>query len=624
MNSRGEAYQGHEVWWNGLRMHYKMLIHSVLWGIAFQVVAYICLLIALADNDGIIFAIRTCTASFLGKLPFTTKILFSHFSDVIDYPVEATENVNLQLNWLISVYYKSLPVLPVVTLGAIEYFRRKGEEQARPEYIRGAILRTPKEVNREIRQTKLPIDFAISDVNIRIEDEIQHFFTIGRPRQGKTQFLNPVIAKAKRRPGARGIIFDFKGQFWAQFGDPGKGDKLFNPLDVRSLRWSIFRDIRRITDIELIANSMIPQPPPNTDPIWTEAARDILYSILYYCYLNDRRTNKDVWQCISSPASELKSKFDSTPGCERGSKHLADPESRQATGFMTELMVYGKSFQYLASLDIPENPGDFSVIDWLYDENCEGWLFVASYADVRDALRPATSLFIELLIAKHLSMQEDIHRRIYYFLDEMSALGKLSSIESALNQGAGKGASVWLLIQAFGQLDAIYGRDVRDAIISGCGTSVIFSVSDPNTAKALSEKIGDTEYWEKEVAKSYGVGNNRDGENVRRTKRCEKLFLPVQLMQLKKFECVVLLPEFGATRTKIKYKNFPMLQEPFLIKPEFDMETIAADFRLLKAQISKYREKTPQEIDYERQETGANESVDDAIRRDIELDVDQY
>jgi type IV secretory pathway TraG/TraD family ATPase VirD4 len=220
-------------------------------------------------------------------------------------------------------------------------------------------------------------------------------------------------------------------------------------------------------------------------------------------------------------------------------------------------------------------------------------------------------------------MPEDVSRRIYYFLDEASAIGRIS-VESALNQGAGKGASLWLLIQSFAQLDVVYGRETRDAIVNGCGLSIYFSVADPNTAKILSEKVGDVEYYEKEVAMSYGVSTGRDGENFRRTKKCEKLFLPVEFMQLKKFECIVSVPDFGITRTKIPFIKVPMKQPAFIIKPEFNLEVIAAEYKELMAKTAEYREKTPLEILLEQEEVKLKSSNEKPEYKSIELDIDQY
>jgi type IV secretory pathway TraG/TraD family ATPase VirD4 len=47
---------------------------------------------------------------------------------------------------------------------------------------------------------------------------------------------------------------------------------------------------------------------------------------------------------------------------------------------------------------------------------------------VQDTLKPILSLFIDLIGRRLLSMKDDYHRRIFFFLDELGTLQKLSSI----------------------------------------------------------------------------------------------------------------------------------------------------------------------------------------------------
>lgn len=615
MAMKSQAYQAHSLWWNSLRMHCQMLLHAVAWGVSAQLVIFVGALAYLTSFRVMFDAGRTWLAAIItAYIPDPSPILLLPFRDVLAYPDQYAALTHHLWLMMQSLYWWTLPVPALVFCTLLEYFRRQSENQVQPEYVRGAVMKTPRQVNREIAYTGMKADFPIGKIKVRVADENQHCFVIGRPRQGKTQMLNPIIARAKRRSGARGIVFDFKGELWGQFGEPERGDRLFNPFDTRTLGWSILRDCKRVSDLELFANALIPDPPPQLDSYWTEATRNLFISILKYCYLNDKRNNTDIWRCISASGAELKNMFETTPGCEAGLRHLENPDSRQTTCFLNELMVYGRCFSWLPD-------GDFSVSDWL--ERGTGWLFVASFADVRDALRPATRLFMEVLIARHMALPEDVDRRIFYFLDEFTALGKLPSIEMALNQGAGKGASLWLFVQAFGQVDAVYGRENRDAIVNGCGISAIFSVADPNTAKLLSDKVGDVEYFEQEIGSSYGVGDNRAGETLRRTKKCEKLLLPVQFMRLKKFECIVILPDFGVTQTRIKYSRVPLHQPACIVKEEFDLEFIASEFKKTLDRATEYRA----ERERRRQQNDATEHSDNpdlGPDKGIELDIDDY
>lgn len=60
--------------------------------------------------------------------------------------------------------------------------------------------------------------------------EIKHFFVVGRPGVGKTVAMSQVIARVKER-GAKGVVYDFKGDYLSRFFDPER-DILFNPLNI--------------------------------------------------------------------------------------------------------------------------------------------------------------------------------------------------------------------------------------------------------------------------------------------------------------------------------------------------------------------------------------------------------
>ncbi len=46
----------------------------------------------------------------------------------------------------------------------------------------------------------------------------------------------------------KGIVYDNKGEYFAEFFDPEK-DMLFNPLDQRSLGWNLFNELCSYPDL---------------------------------------------------------------------------------------------------------------------------------------------------------------------------------------------------------------------------------------------------------------------------------------------------------------------------------------------------------------------------------------
>lgn len=235
------------------------------------------------------------------------------------------------------------------------------------------------------------------------------------------------------------------------------------------------------------------------------------------------------------------------------------------------MMQYTKSFEFMSAAD-----GDFSVKKWLEDEK-PGFIFVTNYSDNKDTLKPVLSLFIDLLGRKLLSMKDDYNRRIFFMLDEFGTLQRLPTIIQLLTLSRSKGGSCWIGIQDIGQLDKLYTDQLRQSIVNACGGNLMFAVADPVSAKFLSDKIGDAEYIGTDETHSMGTEDTRDGISLVRRKRTEKLVLPSDIENLRDLECFLKLPNYDLTTIKLEYRKFEDLHEPFIIRPDLNMENFVTE-----------------------------------------------
>ena len=79
-------------------------------------------------------------------------------------------------------------------------------------------------------------------------------------------------------------------------------------------------------------------------------------------------------------------------------------------------------------------------------------------------------------------------------------------------------------------------------IVNACGSSVMFAVSDPRTAKYLIHKIGDAEILETEETLSIGVSNYRDGVSMIERRKRQRLIIDSELMNLPDLNAYVKVP----------------------------------------------------------------------------------
>ncbi|MEL6511451.1 MAG: type IV secretory system conjugative DNA transfer family protein [Pseudomonadota bacterium] len=76
-----------------------------------------------------------------------------------------------------------------------------------------------------------------------------------------------------------------------------------------------------------------------------------------------------------------------------------------------------------------------------------------------------------------------------FLLDEFAALGRLEAVERAMGLMAGYGLQLWPILQDMSQLKDLYG-DRANTFIANAGVQQVFGVNDFETAKWLSQMIG--------------------------------------------------------------------------------------------------------------------------------------
>jgi len=575
---KGSTYKGHETFFNAFRMNLKMVVQTFFW----VIVLHLLLTLFLTFRSyGEYFSIA--------------------FQNLSQDP--RMENINTLLNLFLlgmkSLVKTAAPVWIAFPL-LILFYRWRARSDAETTHLRGARLISPRRLNRAIRSDGEKVDLRIGKVAFPKSAEVKHALILGRPGAGKTVLLSGLLERLMERE-ERGIVYDFKGDYVERFYRPDR-DLLFNPVDERCLAWNLFDEIRRLTDIDVVSHALIPSLQTN-DPFWNNGARDVFSGLLHALYQRNLKTNADIWKVVSAPGKEISAMLAKIPGAEAGYRCVEEGGSKQAMSILSVMMQYVKCFEHLSKLK-----GGFQISDWL--DQGKGWLFVTNYPGIADTLRPMISLFIDLIGRRLLSMADDPHRRVYFFIDEFGTLQPLSIIVQLLTLSRSKGGSVWLGIQDIGQIDKIYGASLRQAIINACGTTAIFSVSDPQSAKFLSTKIGETDFLETEETYSMGVADTRDGLSLMRRRKVEPLVLPSEIMHLRDLALFLKIPNYDLTKTKLCWQDYPALAESLQFRQDLELSS-------LKPRLPNIPEAEPASP-----EKGDPEHKKSDLDYDLEIDMD--
>jgi len=357
---------------------------------------------------------------------------------------------------------------------------------------------------------------TLAGIPLPREIEPLHWLLTGTTGAGKTTAISELLDGTRAR-GDRCIICDPNGGYLAHHAQDG--DRLLNPFDSRSERWSLFNEFRKDFDAERLARSVVPDG-HGESAAWHGYAQTLLAEILRALVrTGETSTDRLLYWASIAPASELAQLLAGT-----ATAGLFDPEAAKALASTRFVLAARLAPQrYLA-------PGAFSLRSWL--ENESGSLFLTWRSDMQTALAPLMSTWVDVLANAVLSLPPDPARRIWLIADELAALGSLASLEAALTLGRKHGLCVVAGVQSTAQLDGLYGKDAATVLRSCFRNLMVLAISrtDPDTCDALSRSLGEREIQRPDASRSQGTQGTSRGTSLQTAQ--ERLVLPSEIAGL--------------------------------------------------------------------------------------------
>ncbi len=185
--------------------------------------------------------------------------------------------------------------------------------------------------------------------------------------------------------------------------------------------------------------------------------------------------------------------------------------------------------------------------------------------DQRDALRPIISAWTSIAIKSLLGCKPDENRRLWFFMDELPTLHKISDLSSCLAESRKYGGCVVLGLQNMPQLEDIYGPYQSKTIIDLCSTKFLLRMASYDLAHQLSKALGERETSEIQEGISYGANEIRGGVSLSRITKERPTVSPTDLLSLEDLETFIKMPgNFPLTKIKLKYQKIPSKGSPFV------------------------------------------------------------
>src|SRR5690606_21308284 len=208
-------------------------------------------------------------------------------------------------------------------------------------------------------------------------------------------------------------------------------------------------------------------------------------------------------------------------------------------------------------------PGKFSIRAWLAQSD-GGNLDINWREDMMSSMKPLVSSWADVFITSVLSMPESAHRRWWLFIDELASLEALPSLEAGLTKGRKNGLRIVAGLQSTSQLEYIYGRTMATTIRASFRNLVVLggSKTDPQTAKDMSDSLGEHEIERPDYSVSRSVDSRNTSDRMVRT--TEKVVTPSQIQALPELVgYVAFAGDHPIAKVQMQYKAFAQRTAPF-------------------------------------------------------------
>ncbi len=421
-----------------------------------------------------------------------------------------------------------------------------GVVSRRKKYLRGSRIVSSTKLVWMIKKARKASWLRIDKLPLIKDKETTHILLTGTTGSGKTNCLHKLLPKIQGR-GQKAIVIDLNGSFVSKYYREGK-DIILNPFDERNHKWNPWADCLIESHYEAFAKAMIPGANFSGDKFWDSAAQTVLSAALEkQAEQNDKKIASLCQILMGESLKDLSKYFEGTHAA-----NLVNQDSDKTTGsIMATLSTQIKALRYLEDTDKP-----FSIRDYIKDDDKDGWIFLTAKPDQRQTLTPLITAWFEIALNGLMSLEPDYNRRLWFIIDELPALQKVPSLDTALSEARKYGGCVLAGIQNIAQLTTIYGHHTAKTLLDNFATKIFFKSTDPDTAHWISRVLGSSEEEETNENLSYGANTMRDGVNLSHQRRKNSLVMDDEIMNLKDLEAYIKLPEsFPITKMKTKFEN---------------------------------------------------------------------
>ena len=427
----------------------------------------------------------------------------------------------------------------------VMWARKRSRQLSDKLYMSGANLISPKHFNAMVKKKKDKLNIPCGKIRMPVSSESKHCLMMGLG-SARDAFVCQLIHHLKKN-NQKTIVYDPSGTYLSRFYNP-ETDYIFNPIDNRTLGWSLINEIESGLDSDAFTSSLLSDV---RNAEIKENVKSIYSGIFAACKKRKKTTNLDIYKLLSEDFKTISQALEDVDDAKEGYRLISDHSSREARSLFSVVSQYTKSFEYLK-----DNDGSFQTRQWLKQPG--GTIFISSDLNSHDKLVPGLTLFIDLLCQRLLTFSEKTTHSVYYILNDFISLKRKNYLLRMLMTSGSKGARIFLGCNDFVQIDDLYTRDYRHMIVNNCGNYIFFKITNPLTAKICSEIIGETEFVES--------GKTLTGTSQHLQKKREPLVFETDFMNMDTQKAVVRFSGYDPLITSFPKDSFSEKTVPFIRK----------------------------------------------------------
>lgn len=436
------------------------------------------------------------------------------------------------------------------------YFFKKGNQLHKTQKLSGFDLVDLKDYGRFLKKHHIATSLSLDTIPIPQEAETKHFMITGTTGSGKTNAIHHLL-QALRVRGDAVVVVDTTGGYVSRFYE-AETDTILNPLDARSVRWSLFKECETPSHAQELASLLIPKPSYQSE-FWTQSARLMLAEGIQVA--KDHAPQKPLGFLQSILLKEDMNKV------EAYFRHTNIASYFSGKGTETAQSIRMTLATSLGSLSCLEEGGEFSVKKWVQEETKSRWLFLGCDPSQRDYMQSLLTCWFGLAMKAMMGLEENPTRRVWFIIDELASLNAIPALPTALAELRKYGGCVVVGFQNVSQLEELYGSHITASLSELTGTKLIFQCVDPKVATRMANMLGQQEVLEASENISFGANEIRDGISLSHQKKSMPLVSPTELMQLTPLSLYLKSPlGLPILKTSLSYLPLPKITDGFIGK----------------------------------------------------------